>query len=201
MRIGIDCDGVLRDFIGQLQDTIKKYHPELANQLKTPLSWGWEQWIPFWTDEETEKFVFEDHTEEIFYTADAYDEAIEDWPVLMEWAKNQGHELILVSAQRDDCIDITNMWLDNYRFKFDERIYTHLKHLVDVDVLVDDSPAKLGRFKKKSVNNGIPIVFRQTWNTKSQKSKLTIDRLSDLMYVCFGKQGWYGYCTIQGVNN
>ena len=67
MRIGIDCDGVLRDFIGSFQDTIKKYHPELADQLKTPTRWDWEQWIPFWTDEETEKFVFEDHTEEIFF--------------------------------------------------------------------------------------------------------------------------------------
>ena len=60
MRIGIDCDGVLRDFIGSVQDTIKKYHPELADQLKTPTDWSWETWIPFWTEEETEKFVFED---------------------------------------------------------------------------------------------------------------------------------------------
>ena len=186
MRIGIDCDGVLRDFIGSLQDTIKKYHPELADQLKTSTSWDWEQWIPFWTDEETEKFVFEDHTEEIFYTADAYDEALEDWPKLMSWAKANGHELILVSAQRDDCIDLTNMWLDNYRFKFDERIYTHKKHLADVDVLVDDSPSKIGQFKKKSITGGVPIVFCQTWNTKSQKSKMTIDRLSDLIDKLFG---------------
>ena len=50
MRIGIDCDGVLRDFIGSVQDTIKKYHPELADQLKTPTDWSWETWIPFWTE-------------------------------------------------------------------------------------------------------------------------------------------------------
>ena len=187
MRIGIDCDGVLRDLIGNIQLTIKKYHPELADQLLPVTSWDWEEWIPFWTEEETEKFVFEDHVEEIFYTADAIESSIEDWPVLMEWAKEHGHELVLVSAQRDDCIDITNMWLNNYRFKFDERIYTHKKHLVDVDVLIDDSPSKLGRFKKQSVTGGVPICFRQTWNTKSQKSKITIDRLSDLMYICFGK--------------
>ena len=42
-------------------------------------------------------------------------------------------------------------------------------------------------FKKKSITGGVPIVYCQTWNTKSQKSKITIDRLSDLMYVCFGK--------------
>ena len=64
--------------------------------------------------------------------------------------------------------------------------YTHKKWSVDVDVLIDDSPSKLGQFKKKSVNNGVPIVYRQTWNTKSQKSKISIDRLSDLIDKLFG---------------
>ena len=44
----------------------------------------------------------------------------------------------------------------------------------------------LGMFKKKSVNNGSPIVFKQTWNTKSQKSKMSIDRLSDIIDKVFG---------------
>jgi len=187
MKIGIDCDGILRDFTGSVQKTIEKYHPEYKTKLKKPTSWDWEQWIPFWTEEETEKFIFEDHVEEIFYTADVYDEALEDFPKLVEWAKENGHELVLVSAQRDDCIDITDMWLNNYRFKFDEKHYTKLKHLVDVDVLIDDSPAKLGRFKKQSITKGVPICFRQDWNTKSQKSKITIDRLSDIMSLVFGE--------------
>ena len=64
--------------------------------------------------------------------------------------------------------------------------YTHQKWKVDVDVLIDDSPAKLGMFKKKSVSGGVPVVYRQTWNTKSQKSKISIDRLSDIMSITFG---------------
>ena len=186
MRIGIDCDGVLRDFIPDLISSIKETHPQHADKILEPTSWDWEQWLPFWTEEETEKFIFEDHVEEIFYTADAYDEALEDWPKLVEWAKENGHELVLVSAQRDDCIDITDMWLNNYRFKFAEKHYTKLKHLVDVDVLVDDSPAKLGRFKKQSVTDGIPICFRRPWNKKSQFSMITIDRLSDITDIVFG---------------
>ena len=187
MRIGIDCDGVLRDFIPDLINKIKETNPELAYGIRVPTSWDWEEWLPFWTEEETEKYVFEDHFEELFGPeASVIGTSLKDWPVLKEWAKNHGHELVLVSAQRDDCIDITNMWLNNYRFKFDEKVYTHKKHLVDVDVLVDDSPAKLGRFKKQSVTGGIPICFRQPWNTKSQKSKITIDRLSDLIDKLFG---------------
>ena len=64
--------------------------------------------------------------------------------------------------------------------------YTHDKWSVDVDILIDDSPEKLSIFKKKSVSGGVPIVYRQTWNTKSQKSKITIDRLSDIMSIAFG---------------
>ena len=188
MRIGIDCDGVLRDFIPDLINKIKETHPEHADKIGIPHSWDWEDWLPFWTEDETEKYVFEDHFEELFGPeASVIETSLKDWPVLKEWAKNQGHELILVSAQRKNCRDLTTQWLQRWGFVFDEIHYTHKKWSIDVDVLVDDSPSKLGQFKKKSITGGVPIVYRQTWNTKSQKSKLTIDRLSDLMYVCFGK--------------
>ena len=62
MRIGIDCDGVLRNFIPALIDSIKETHPEHADKIKTSRSWDWEDWLPFWTDAETEKYVFEDKT-------------------------------------------------------------------------------------------------------------------------------------------
>jgi len=188
MRIGIDCDGVLRDLIGNIQLTIKKYHPELADQLLPVTSWDWEDWLPFWTEDETEKYVFEDHFEELFGPeASVIETSLKDWPVLKEWAKNHGHELILVSAQRENCKELTTQWLQRWGFVFDEIHYTHKKWSVDVDVLVDDSPRKLSRFKKQSINNGVPICYRQTWNTKSQKKYITIDRLSDIMYLCFGK--------------
>ena len=188
MRIGLDCYGVLRDFIPDLINKIKETHPEHADKIGIPHSWDWEDWLPFWTEDETEKYVFEDHFDELFGPeASVIETSLTDWPVLKEWAKNQGHELILVSAQRENCKELTTQWLQRWGFVFDEMYYTHKKWSVDVDVLVDDSPAKLGMFKKKSITGGVPIVFRQTWNTKSQKSKLTIDRLSDLMYVCFGK--------------
>ena len=186
MRIGIDCDGVLRDFIPDLINKIKETHPEHADKIGVPTSWDWEEWLPFWTEDETEKYVFEDHFEELFGPeASVIETSLKDWPILKKWAKAHRHKLILVSAQREQCKELTEAWLHRWGFVFDEMYFTHKKHLVDVDVLVDDSPSKLGRFKKQSVTGGVPIVFRQTWNTKSQKSKITIDRLSDLMYVCF----------------
>ena len=187
MRIGIDCDGVLRDLIPDIINKIKEVHPEHADKILVPKSWDWEDWLPFWTEDETEKFVFEDHYVELFGPdANPIQSSIEDWPKLKEWAKENGHELVLVSAQRDQTKELTTQWLEKYGFDFDEIHYTHRKFEIDVDVLIDDSPSKLGRFKKQSVNNGVPICYRQTWNTKSQKSKMTIDRLSDIIGKLFG---------------
>ena len=187
MKIGIDCDGVLRDFISDLKDNIKENYPEHADKIKTPETWNWEDWLPFWTEEESEKYIFEDNYLDFFgVDANPIPSSLEDWPKLIEWAKENGHEICLVSAQRENCKELTTEWLQRWGFVFDEMHYTHKKWSVDVDVLVDDSPAKLGAFKKKSITGGIPIVYRQTWNTKSQKSKITIDRLSDIMSIAFG---------------
>tara|TARA_Y100000310_G_scaffold49686_1_gene45907 strand:- start:3606 stop:4169 length:564 start_codon:yes stop_codon:yes gene_type:complete len=187
MRVGIDCDGVLRDFIPDLINKIKETHPEHADKIGIPYSWNWEDWLPFWTEGETEKYVFETHFKELFGSeASVIETSLEDWTKLKEWAKENGHELVLVSAQRKNCEELTKKWLQRWGFTFDEMHFTHKKWSVDVDVLIDDSPAKLGMFKKKSVAGGVPICFRQAWNTKSQQSKITIDRLSDITNIIFG---------------
>ena len=61
-----------------------------------------------------------------------------------------------------------------------------MKQLIDVDILIDDSPEKLDIFKERSIERGSPICFRQPWNQQSQKKYMTIDTLSDLEGRCFG---------------
>ena len=152
MRIGIDCDGVLRDFIPALIDSIKETHPEHADKILEPHSWSWEQWLPFWTEAETEKYVFEDYYVDFFGAeCPPIKESVEDWKKLKRWAEDNGHELVLVSAQRENCKELTDEWLKMWGFDFKEKHYTHLKHLVDIDVLIDDSPAKLGIKNVKKV--------------------------------------------------
>ena len=57
MRIGIDCDGVLRDFISDLKVKIKNTHPEHADKILTPETWTWDDWLAFWTEDESEKYI------------------------------------------------------------------------------------------------------------------------------------------------
>ncbi len=187
MRIGIDCDGVLRDFIPCLIDDIKITHPQYADKILTPLSWDWEQWLPFWTEDETEKYVFEDNFLDFFGPdCPAIKTAVEDWSKLKQWAKENNHELVLVSAQRPHCIEPTNAWLEKYGFDFKEKHYTQDKWSIDVDVLIDDSPSKLKTFKNRSVNYGTPICMNQTWNQDVRDNYINIDRLSDIMTIVFG---------------
>ena len=187
MRIGIDCDGVLRDFIPALIDSIKESHPEHADKIKTPTDWEWESWLPFWTEEETEKYVFEDNYLDFFGPeCPPIKESVDDWKTLKRWAEDNAHELILVSAQREHCEEPTTEWLKEYGFDFDEIHYTKHKWAVDVDVLIDDSPEKLKEFKEKSVVGGTSICMKQSWNKECQDSSMSIDRLSDIMSLVFG---------------
>ena len=188
MKIGIDCDGVLRDFIPCLTNHIKENHPEHADKILVPTSWDWEQWLPFWTEDETEKYVFEDNFLDFFGPdCPPIKSSVEDWSKLRAWAIENNHELVLVSAQREHCKEPTEAWLKKWGFiGFDEIIFTHKKHLADVDVLIDDSPSKLFRFKKQSVNDGSPICVKQTWNTECHTKMMTIDRLSDIIGKVFG---------------
>ena len=181
-RIGIDCDGVLRDFIPALIDSIKETHPEHADKILIPNSWEWESWLPFWTEEETEKYVFEDNYLDFFgVEASPIKSSVEDWSKLVQWAKDNNHKLILVSAQREHCKEPTTEWLQRWGFMFDEMHYTKEKWSIDVDVLIDDSPEKLDIFNDRSVAYGTPICYKQTWNQDSQKKYMSIDRLSDII--------------------
>ena len=80
MRIGIDCDGVLRDFIPDLVEKIKETNPEHTDKILVPEAWDWETWLPFWTEDETEDYVFVEHYKELFGgDATPIKEAVEDW--------------------------------------------------------------------------------------------------------------------------
>ena len=98
------------------------------------------------------------------------------------WATENGHQLILVSAQREHCEDPTTDWLQKWGFVgWDEMYYTKNKWSIDVDYLIDDSPEKLDDFNKMSVNGGKAGCMKQSWNKQCQNSNISIDRLSDII--------------------
>ena len=187
LRIGIDCDSVLRDLVPAIKDSIKKTHPQHADKILQANSWNWSDWLPFWTEEEAEQYIFEDNYLGFFgIDCPPIDSSVDDWTKIKKWARENGHELVLVSAQRKHCEEPTNEWLKAWGFDFDEIHYTKHKWSIDVDVLIDDSPEKLKDFNDRSVNYGRAICFRQPWNQNCQDYSMSIDRLSDIMTRVFG---------------
>jgi len=187
MRIGIDCDGVIRNFVSSVKRVIENEHPEHSDNLhRMPTNWNFESWLPFWSEDEAEDFIFNKHYVDIFANASPFQEATEDWHLLKQWAKDNRHELVMVSAQRRNTVNPTTLWIATHNFDFKEIHYTHDKYKVDVDVLIDDSPSKLKKFQKKSVTGGIPICMKRNWNTECHTKYISIDRLSDIMSLTFG---------------
>jgi len=187
LRIGIDCDSVLRDLIPAITESIKETHPQHADKILTPKEWDWDTWLPFWTNDEAEQYIFEDNYIDFFGPlCPPIQSSVDDWVKLKRWAEDNGHELVLVSAQREHCEDLTDEWLDEHGFDFFERHYTKHKWSVDVDFLIDDSPKKLKKFADKSVNKGKAICFKQPWNESCQNDYMCINRLSDVCDKLFG---------------
>ena len=174
LRIGIDCDGVLRDLIPCITDSIKETHPQHADKILEPNSWNWEDWLPFWSEERTEKYVFEENYLDFFGPeCPPINSAVEDWNKLRAWATENGHQLILVSAQREHCMEPTTDWLNKWGFVgWDEMYYTKDKHLK--------------KFNEESINNGKAICMNQSWNKNCEDSSFSIDRLSDIIGKVFG---------------
>ena len=56
----------------------------------------------------------------------------------------------------------------------------------NVDILIDDSPSKLEKFKSRSVNYGTAICMNQAWNEDVRDKYINIDRLSDILKIVYG---------------
>ena len=92
-------------------------HADHADKILTPESWDWDTWLPFWTEDDTEDYVFVQHYKELFgRDANPIKEAVEDWAILRAWAIMNGHELGLVSAHRPHCIAPTEACFQPWGF-------------------------------------------------------------------------------------
>ena len=112
MRIGIDCDGVLRDFIPDVINKIKETNPEHTDKILVPESWDWETWLPFWTEDETEKYVFEDNYLGYFGpVANPIKSAVEDF--VKRKNKTNNFNVIFITCFQQVLIHHLRIWREN----------------------------------------------------------------------------------------
>lgn len=175
MRIGLDIDGVMFDFVGALErhcdsDCVSKEcgmeqsHTRWV-RLRTPAvrweffeDWGWS----------AERFRLVsshavDHAD-LFLDGQPTPGAVE----FVERLHRAGHKIVFVTA-RDfgrpgESERQTRKWLSLHGFPYDELHFTKDKTGFDLDVLLDDCVDNLTPFWSAEDCDTLPICWDQPWN-------------------------------------
>jgi uncharacterized HAD superfamily protein len=181
MVIGIDVDGVLRDFPDALFKAVRKYHPEYIPSDFTEITeWDLENNFNC-SREELRQIYWYDHSDEVMGNGNPIYGAIEQMYDLFEWGEKEGHSLVCVTSQRKHAREHTLSWLGKYGLSFDTVYFRRgrYKWEVPVDYLVDDSPANWYFWKKgRGVEEGY-ILMDRIYNQKI-KSTCRIKELSEV---------------------
>ena len=158
MKIGIDVDGVLRDFCDGLLKVVKEHYPEY---IKKHPDYG----PPYWSNNPSGQEILEitdwklannfncekkdlqeiywyKYADKIMGNGIPIYGAIEQMYNLFEWADKNNHSVVCVTSQKPHARYYTLSWLGKYGLNFDTVYFRKgwKKWMVDVDYLVDDSP-------------------------------------------------------------
>lgn len=181
VRIGIDVDGVLRDFDSKLMEIVKREFPDkvLADYATT-----WDYNNIDIDIEELSKIWRTTHCEEIFREAGLMPGVVEEFKELRDWARYQPsrYQFVCVTAQMPYNANHTLYWLGKHNFNFLEVYVTNNKHTVDIDFLVDDSPNNYNKWIKNERDESSFILFNRPYNSDCLATN-KINKLTDLISI------------------
>lgn len=161
MNIGIDVDGVLRDFVNSF---FKVYCREFKLDINTvPLSTDWGIYKNVGISEERfNQIVYESElSHEIMFNALPYEGAIDQQRDLYFWAKELGHTVSIITHQKGLAYIPTINWLDSNGVLFDSLHFTKHKNLVKCDYILDDAPKFISLFANEST---VAVYQDRSWN-------------------------------------
>ena len=152
LRVLIDLDGVVRDFIGSL---IRVYNQKYPDHAVSPItSRRLEDFFPI--GEEIYKFMESGFIDEIMQEAQAYPGALE---ALNRW-KNE-FEIVIVTAQPDDIRGSTYIWIGKNNLPSSEIHISYFKSEIQGYALLDDFIDNLEEF---SSTGRLAVCLDQPWN-------------------------------------
>ena len=148
-RIGIDVDGVLRDFCHGLVRAIKIHYPEYLkngyDETTEPSMDGgivtdWHLENNFTcTKEDLQQIYWYDHAKWIMGNGRPFEENVR---TLKYWIKHINKEWVCITSQKEHAYHYTLSWLGKHELNFEKVVFAkgRDKWKVDVDYLIDDSP-------------------------------------------------------------
>ena len=164
MRIGIDIDGVLRDFGKSFMGVMKKHYPETMLQDKIT-DWQFEKHFTL-SKKELQEIYWDKYCDAVFLDADPMPNAIVQMRELFDWANERNYTLVCISSQRPMGRHNSLQWLGRHGLGFEEVHFTmgRYKWKKDVDWLLDDSPENWHNWKKGRGSDDSFILMDAVYN-------------------------------------
>ena len=182
-RIGIDVDGVLRDFCHGLIRAVKSYHPEYLKDdydesMEGGLIMDWHLENNFnCTKKDLQQIYWYEHAKWIMGNGRAFKENVR---TLKYWMKHINKEWVCVTSQKEHARHYTLSWLGKHELNFDKVVFAKGKDKwqVDVDYLIDDSPTNYRYWKDGRQDEDTFILLDRPYNQKV-KAKHRVSNLKE----------------------
>jgi 5'(3')-deoxyribonucleotidase len=141
MRIGVDLDGVVYDFVGALRDYLVEVHSYDPAHLKSPTTWAFG---PEWglTEEEFNHHCDEATDAEWLFV---YGDPIPGAHSAISYLREQGHSIHIITARNFGTKSESNtrIWLDRHNFPRQSLTFAHDKTILDADIFIDDKRSNI----------------------------------------------------------
>ena len=177
-RIGIDVDGVLRDFCHGLIRAIKTYHPEYLkegyDETAVPTMEPESGMVTDWylennfncTKKDLQQIYWYDRAKWIMGNGQPFKDNVR---TLKNWIKHYNDiEWVCVTSQKEHARHYTLSWLGKHELNFDKVVFAkgRDKWRVEVDYLIDDSPSNYNYWKDGRQDEDGFILLDRPYNQK-----------------------------------
>lgn len=178
-KVGVDLDGVCRNFIGAMTKAFTQAYPELAYKIQPQTTYAFDNW-PFKEIGIDPWEFMKQHPKEVFSLADPIPGAISAVEQMVKTLEPKGHQIIICSHQSPDISRYSWLWLylnqvpaSNVIFVADSR--DKWKH---VDIMIDDSPHVLAA----KPTGKIAFKVNHTYN-KDSSAEWSIDHIREFLPI------------------
>ncbi len=154
LRLLIDLDGVIRDFVGSLERVYKNAYPD--HRVLPVDSRRLEDFFPI--GEEIYSFMNNGSIDTIMVEAEPYPGAIE---ALNRWEKK--YELVVVTAQPENWRAANYVWIGKHNIPTNEIHVVFDKSKIDGFALLDDFDYNLEAF---AATGRLAVCMDRPWNQK-----------------------------------